>query len=232
MLNAYKNSDVWRKNLDGVNLRSDILVSERVVDMLGDVKGKKILDLGCGNGKVARMLYRKGAHVVGVDAVEDQINIAIENSPSHIEYHLGDVLKLNELNLPKDFDICISLMTFLHFNESQFLVAAKEIQEHLKPGGRLIYGDINPQRFFGKYKQDGKTTYKVELNTVDKQKFTVAFYIHPMNFIHDVFTGVGFEMPSVMHPMATEEEIAKYPDILTPENDIPLYAILDMSMRQ
>ncbi len=59
----------------------------------------------------------------------------------------------------------------------------------------------------------------------------VGFYIHPINFIHKVFTDVGFEMPSAIHPMATEKEIEKYPDILAHENDIPLYMILDMGLR-
>ena len=38
-----------------------------LLDLLGDVSGMRVLDLPCGEGRVARELARCGAHVVGVD---------------------------------------------------------------------------------------------------------------------------------------------------------------------
>src|SRR5690348_17056024 len=135
MLEEYKNSDIWKTNLDSIQLRSDILVTNRVVELLGDVSNLKILDAGCGNGKVSRLLSQKKAIVYGVDKVESQIKIAESvNKESQIKYFIGDSTGLDNLNLPKDFDIAISLMTFLYLNKEEFLQAAKQIHDHLKEG--------------------------------------------------------------------------------------------------
>jgi len=44
--------------------------------MLGDVKGKDVLDAGCGTGYLSRLLSKKGARVVGIDLSEKMIEVA------------------------------------------------------------------------------------------------------------------------------------------------------------
>ncbi|MFZ2484482.1 MAG: methyltransferase domain-containing protein, partial [Minisyncoccia bacterium] len=97
MLEEYEKSKIWQENIDVITLRSDILVSERVIELLDDIKGKKILDAGCGNGKVARKLASQGAIVWGVDKIADQIESAKEGS-QNVEYRRGDISKLDELD--------------------------------------------------------------------------------------------------------------------------------------
>ncbi|MBN1170685.1 MAG: DUF1698 domain-containing protein [Micromonosporaceae bacterium] len=43
------------------------LVNPVLLRMLGEVSGRRILDAGCGNGYLSRMLARRGASVVGVE---------------------------------------------------------------------------------------------------------------------------------------------------------------------
>ena len=136
MLNEYKNSGIWKNNPDEIKLRSDILVTKRAIDLLENISGKKILDAGCGNGKVSRLLAERGASVFGVDKIEDQIAVAKSlDLKLNIKYFVGDVTNLDIL--PNDFDIAVSLMTFLYLNEENFIEAAKQIRGHLKNGGRF-----------------------------------------------------------------------------------------------
>ena len=93
-LDEYKNDILWKEDPNTIHIRSDLLVSERVVDMLGDVSNKRIIDLGCGNGKVSRWLNKKGAKVTGVDALDDQIDIARQVSSQeddNINYLIADI---------------------------------------------------------------------------------------------------------------------------------------------
>ena len=49
-----------------VAARIDALLNE-AYDLLGDVRGKAVLDLGCGTGENLVPLARRGAHVTGID---------------------------------------------------------------------------------------------------------------------------------------------------------------------
>lgn len=220
MLNEYKDNEIWRKNIDAVSLRSDILVSARVVEMLGDVNGKKILDDGCGNGKVSRMLSKRGAMVYGVDAVEDQIDVA-KNIKSNITYLVGNMTELDALALPKDFDVVISLMTFLYLDKKQFLEALKQVKSHLCKGGRFVYANIHPSRYSSQFKMKDK------LPTVDGKVFETTFYNHSMSFIKEAFDKAGLKVKEVIEPMASKEEIGKYPALFAQNTDTPQYVLID-----
>jgi len=71
-----KGNSLWKENIDGIHIRSDLLVSKRVLNILDDVSDKKILDLGCANGKVSRWVAKKGADVTGIDSAENLIKLA------------------------------------------------------------------------------------------------------------------------------------------------------------
>ncbi len=110
-----------------------------LMSALGDVRGKNILDLACGDGFSSRLLARNGARVTGVDISPAQIERAraLETGdPLGISYQLGDVA---ELDLGQTFDIITP--TFLyHYAESKEMIA-KMIERtagHLAPGGKLV----------------------------------------------------------------------------------------------
>ena len=48
----------------------------KVLDMLGDICGKSVLDAGCGTGKLTIEAFRRGARVVGADGDENMLEIA------------------------------------------------------------------------------------------------------------------------------------------------------------
>ena len=49
---------------------------ELVLNYLGDVKGKQILDIGCGVGRISHLLVEKGASVTGYDISPEAIDLA------------------------------------------------------------------------------------------------------------------------------------------------------------
>src|SRR5207244_1949223 len=62
-------ADDWVAHADTNDYRNHYLMP-RMLALLGDVRGKAILDLGCGEGGYARELARRGARVTGVDGSE------------------------------------------------------------------------------------------------------------------------------------------------------------------
>jgi len=62
-----------------------------------DLRGKRLLDAGCGTGALAVEAARRGAHVVAIDLAANLVNVARERLPANlgpgsIEFHVGDML--------------------------------------------------------------------------------------------------------------------------------------------
>lgn len=115
------------------------------------IPGEKILDLGCGNGRLLEVLKDKDVDYVGVDNAEKLIEIAKKNYPQ-AKFLVGDALSLP---FPSDFfDKVFSIRVLPHIpsNEFQFQFL-KEVNRVLKPGGLLIltawylYGLTNKRNF-------------------------------------------------------------------------------------
>ena len=96
-----------------------------------------VLDAGCGTGRVAIELARRGFDVVGVDLDPAMLDTAREKAP-HVEWHMGD---LAEVQLGKTFDVVAlpgNVMIFLApHTEGRVL---SNLTTHLRPAGRLITG--------------------------------------------------------------------------------------------
>ena len=89
-----------------------------VLDMLGDISGKSVLDAGCGTGTLAAEAARRGASVLGVDADENMLKTARENYPQLT----FERCKLEEFKRDCAFD-CVYSNAVLHWIADQEKVA-------------------------------------------------------------------------------------------------------------
>lgn len=98
--------------------------------------GLKILDLGCGNGRLAHFIGEKAGYL-GVDISENLIKRAKILNPKH-KFEVGDMLDLNNVKNEK-YDVVISLAAFHHIPSAKSrLQALQNMYSALKPGGVLI----------------------------------------------------------------------------------------------
>lgn len=107
----------------------------------GRVAGKKVLDLGCGDGALTYLLAKKGADVVGIDNDELGIKFAHENLASrnkHGKLKYQFILASGyELPVASDtFDFVVNSEVIEHVQEpASMLTESKRV---LKPGGKFI----------------------------------------------------------------------------------------------
>lgn len=97
-----------------------------------------VLDLGCGTGKHAHLLSKKGYQVHGVDVSESMLDLAKQYIDQNTTFSLGDI---RSIRLPEKFDVVISLFHVSSYQTSnQDLVQAiTTAHEHLKPNGLYIF---------------------------------------------------------------------------------------------
>ena len=111
---------------------------------LGDVAGKAILDIGCGEGGYSRELTKRGATVTAVDCAEHAIKYCIskaEEEQLKITYYIRNSCDLYDI-ADNTFDIVLSSMMLMDCEDFEGTV--KEIARVLKPGGKLFASVCHP----------------------------------------------------------------------------------------
>lgn len=111
---------------------------------LGDVSGKVVLDLGCGEGGYSRELARKGARVIAVDCAENAIKYCVSKSKEdqlEISYYVRNSCDLYDI-ANDTFDIVLSSMMLMDCEDFEGTV--KEITRVLKPSGKLFASVCHP----------------------------------------------------------------------------------------
>jgi SAM-dependent methyltransferase len=106
-------------------------------DLVASYGPARVLDGGCGTGRVAIELARRGIAVLGVDADPDMITAARGKAPE-LEWVTGD---LADLDRPERFDVVVlagNVVPYIPPERRERAVAA--CVAHLAPGGRLVAG--------------------------------------------------------------------------------------------
>lgn len=157
----------WNEHItDALSYERDeygLAVEKYFKKLLGDVKDKKILDIGSGHGNTALNLARMGARVTSIDIAPKLIEGCKHRAILHnleIDFRVMDAC---ELNFDEEtFDIILGFRTIHHLpNLKQFYFAAHRC---LKKGGYLLV--VEPQKYnpfvefgrrFIKNKEDSRT---------------------------------------------------------------------------
>lgn len=119
----------------------DDLVARSLFELIGPVHGQRILDLGCGQGRIARVLANQDNDLVGVDLSEELLILARAASNPRIEYVLGDACSLDWWDgMP--FDGAVSSMALMDIDDLDGALAT--VATTLGPGGWFAWSIIHP----------------------------------------------------------------------------------------
>ena len=115
-----------------------------VLRSLGDVKGKKVLDVGCGDGALTYRIIKKGANVIGIDNSKEGIELAQEifaQKKVSAQLILSSAYQIPSDDNSVDCVVCSDVIE--HLAEPEKMLS--EIQRALKVGGKLVL--TTPYRF-------------------------------------------------------------------------------------
>ena len=191
--------------------------------LMPDLKGKRILDLGCGFGEHCKRFVDCGAEkVVGIDISEKMLNVAMaENSDPRITYINISMEEISQLK--EKFDVVISSLAFHYVEDFEGVI--RNIYHMLEENGTFIFSQENPlctcHSGGDRWTRDEKGN-KIYLNLsnygVEGERESVWFvdnvkkYHRTFSTIINTLIEAGFSIEKMIEPLPTEELLEQYPD--------------------
>lgn len=136
-------ADDWVAHADDNDYRN-VLLKPLALERMGDVRGARILDLGCGEGGYSRSLAAQGARVVGVDGSSTLIAVARRRATEaglEIEYVCANATSLDSL-AQQSFDSVLAAMSLMDVED--YDGAVDEIARVLVSRGTLLMSITHP----------------------------------------------------------------------------------------
>ena len=136
--------DWWNGRLRWLRILQSLVPPrlEYFAAVVGDWRGKSVLDLGCGGGVMAEALAARGAAVIGVDPSEPAVAIARSHATANhlsIDYRVGVGEDLPAESRSLDCIVCVDVLE--HVDHLGGVL--DEIRRVLKPGGLFLFDTVN-----------------------------------------------------------------------------------------
>jgi SAM-dependent methyltransferase len=132
------NSETWHRVFGENDVNRRDLLDPLILQLLGEVKGQRVLDAGCGDGYLSRKLARLGASLTGVELAEAMLKFAVveeARNPLGIAYYHGSICTMSFLP-SESFDIALTNNVMQDVED--YRGAVSELARALKPGGMYL----------------------------------------------------------------------------------------------
>jgi len=209
-------------------------------EMLGDIRGQRVLDVGCGEGANTRKFADLGARLVGIDISPAMIGAASEHEsrePRGIEYHLcsgSDLARFAD----RSFDTALSTMALMDMPD--YVGCVRETARVLKSGGLFQFSITHPcsQTRLWKWLLDDEgrrramiigNYFSLELTTAEQdvlewffgsappeirakaRPFRIPSFYRTLSEYFNTLIDAGFVVERLAEPFASEEFVARCP---------------------
>jgi ubiquinone/menaquinone biosynthesis C-methylase UbiE len=237
----------YDKHLQNDDTYHSKVVHPNLLKMLGDIKGKHIVDLACGQGIFSRTLADRGAHVIGVDLGKELIELAEKKNKDYkfkVHYfHSGS----DDLYMIKDGtkDIVVCVLALQNIEKLQETM--KEVSRVLTKGGKFFAvlnhpAFRNPRHTHWGYDENADVQYrrveeylseskiKIDMTPGSKEdkKFTVSFH-RPLQVYVKALSKFGLAISGLQewesHKKSERGPKQKAED--TSRKEIPLFMALE-----
>ncbi|PKN12859.1 MAG: SAM-dependent methyltransferase [Deltaproteobacteria bacterium HGW-Deltaproteobacteria-4] len=153
---------------------------------------KSVLDLGCGTGKHAFLLAKRGLEVAGVDRSAEMLAVAnsqhttLNPQQASLSFHQGDI---RSIRLDRTFDTVVSLFHVMSYQTSNddLKGAFATAREHLEPGGVFIF-----DCWYGPAVLTDRPVVRVK--RVEDEEIAVTRIVEPVMFVNDNLVETNYQV--------------------------------------
>lgn len=181
-----------------------------VLELVGEVVGKRLLDAGCGPGLYSEELLARGADLVAVDSSAAMVELARKRLGSRARILSADLSE----PLPfadAEFDLIVSALVIHHLDDRD--ACLREFFRVLRPGGHVVLSTQHPTtdwlRKGGSYFE---TKEEEDIWHRGDAAYPVRFWREPLTAFCASTTNAGFLIERVMEPLPAESMRERWPE--------------------
>lgn len=189
-----------------------------MLDAIGDARGKRVLDIGCGEGRFSRLLAGLGAEVTGLDLTEPLIERARRLAVGGDSYVMGDAESLEGI-ADESFDVAVSYIVLVDLLDYRASIEAA--YRVLKRGGRFVVCNVHPMRSavpYGWVNLAGRKLFYAVDNYTDEGPREFPWWGKSFVNMHrtlssyvSAFVDAGFVVEGLDEPAPSEAQLAENP---------------------
>ncbi len=226
------NAQAWNEISDAYQNRYDISVdsyyygplcpNEDELQLLGDIVGKSIIEVGAGAGQNSIYLAKRGALCTALDISQKQIEHGLKlakDSGVEVEYIVADFEELDSLPELKNrhFDLAVSSYALQYALSGDSLKKVfADIAFLLKPGGQMVVSLDHPIRAHGwwneadqfvldKYFDESQKIWDYEFPEANTKSTMIGSFKTLADYINAILSS-GLELKKVLEPRPIQED--------------------------
>lgn len=228
------------------HIRKEHIRRPAIMHELGDIRGKRILDLGCGDGYYSRLMAEAGADVVGVDFSQEFIDLAKkqeQKQPLGIHYFNGDIANMDFLP-SAEIDGAVADFVFVTIpTQEKYIQAIKEVHRALKKNGTVLISRGHPANFNRPEQRrskdyslsydkepsyfDSLTPQHVKMNIEGKPVEWTNYHRSLEDFLNPWLEN-RFVITKVIEPKPAQDAIERFPEQLGGTDKLPYYIVFKL----
>lgn len=201
----------WEESSKDYQAESDIKIGihygpgspfEDKLKLLGNLRGKKVIEIGCGGAQCGIAMSKKGARVTGIDQSEEQLKFAknlAEKNKVKIKFIQGSFQDLKKLK-SNDYDIAFSAFAFQY--SPNLLNLFKQVKRILKKRGIFVFSLDHP--FFEvispKTLKAKKSYFKTGRYAEKNKGADFVAYHHTISELFNFLVKAGFIVEKIIEP--------------------------------
>ncbi len=188
--------------------------TEKKLKLLGSVKGKRVLELGCGGGQASIYLAKLGAKCTGIDISRRQIEYARKLAAEEgveVDFSESTMTDLRRL-YGADYDIVISIFAIQYIEDLDGLF--KEVGKVIRPGGVFLFSTEHPFYLITdpETMQVGESYYKTgrfeeKEKWPDGSRHVHIMYRRKVSDIYNSLFSSGFAVEKTVEPLDMDDRV-------------------------
>jgi 2-polyprenyl-3-methyl-5-hydroxy-6-metoxy-1,4-benzoquinol methylase len=220
----------WNRRADVVQY-GPYIPDESQLRLLGDVRGKRVLDLGCGGGQAAIALSLAGAECLGVDISDVQVEYARKLASEYAvspEFHCSEMAEFLARQEVAIYDIVLSILAVPYVEDQKSLF--RSIRRVVKSGGRFIFVTNHPLNDITRT-EEGKTVVRRSYFDTGREewvwedrhtdvKATLVTYYRTLGETDGDLADAGFVVERLLEPEAIAD------NVILAEEEIDRFAVI------